>query len=168
MIIGNAAGGKSVFAEHLSKSRHLPHYRLDMLQWNPGWVPTSREEFNRRHNTLLIGNKWIIDGFASWESIELRFEAADTIILIDHSLWLHYFWALKRQFLCLFRPRPNFVESCPMLPMTWKLLKMIWQIHWELRPRLIELANSYRERKWVYHIHSPSELRELVKVHCSK
>ncbi len=53
-----------------------------------------------------------------------------------------------------------------MLPMTGKLLKMIWQIHKQLRPKLIDLINSYQETKWVYHIQSPAALRQLIREHC--
>ncbi|MGL6340316.1 MAG: flagellar protein FlaR, partial [Waterburya sp.] len=84
---------------------------------------------------------------------------------IDHPLWLHYWWAIKRQFMCLFRPRPDFVEGCPMLPMTGKLLKMIWRIHTQLKPQLIELVNSYRGEKWIYHVKSPQELKQLAIEH---
>jgi hypothetical protein len=68
--------------------------------------------------------------------------------------------------MCLFRPRPDFVEGCPMLPMTGKLLKMIWQIHQQYRPKLIELINSYQDTKWIYHITSPSELSQLIDKYC--
>ncbi|MDJ0570979.1 MAG: hypothetical protein QNJ53_18290 [Pleurocapsa sp. MO_192.B19] len=72
MIIGNAGGGKSTLAKRLSKAKNLPLYRLDALQWNSGWIPTPKEEFERRHNELISQDVWIIDGFASWESIEKR------------------------------------------------------------------------------------------------
>jgi adenylate kinase family enzyme len=139
-IIGNAGGGKSALASHLSKAKNLPLHRLDALQWNAGWIPTPQAEFHHQHDALILSERWIIDGFASWESIERRFEAADTIIL---------------------------VEGCPMLPMTGTLLRMIWHIHWELRPHLIELVDSYRGSKWIYHIQSPKELRRFVEMHCA-
>lgn len=167
VIIGNAGGGKSTLARQLSLARKLPHYRLDALQWNPGWVPTPKDEFDRRHDALMDKECWIIDGFASWESIERRFEAADTIILVNHPLRIHYWWALKRQFTCLFRPRPDFVDGCPMLPMTGKLLRMIWNIHTQLMPKLNELVNAYQDTKWVYRIQSPVELKQFLSVHCS-
>ncbi len=166
VIIGNAGGGKSILAKKLSQAKNLPLYHLDILQWNPGWIATPKAEFDRQHDNLIAQDVWIIDGFASWESIERRCAAADTIILVDHALWLHYWWAAKRQFMCLFRPRPDFVEGCPMLPMTGKLFKMIWQIHTQLKPKLIELVDSYQNTKWVYHIQSPRELRQLIEEHC--
>jgi hypothetical protein len=69
--------------------------------------------------------------------------------------------------MCLFRPRPDFIEGCPMLPMTGKLLKMIWQIHKQIKPKLIELIDSYKETKWVYHVQSPAQLRQLIKEDCA-
>ena len=166
VIIGNAGGGKSTMAKLLAVAKNLPLYRLDALQWNPGWIATPQEEFDRRHDDLLRHERWIIDGFASWASIKRRFDAADTIILVDHPLSVHYWWAIKRQFMCLFRPRPDFVAGCPMLPMTGKLLRMIWNIHRQLRPQLIELALRYRDEKFVYHIKSPRELSQFVAFHC--
>jgi adenylate kinase family enzyme len=166
MIIGNAGGGKSTLAKQLSNARNLPLYRLDSFQWNSGWIATPKEEFERKHDHLIAKDIWIIDGFASWSSIEKRCAAADTIIFVDHAIWIHYWWAIKRQFMCLFRPRPDFIEGCPMLPMTGKLLKMIWQIHQQYRPKLIELINSYQDSKWIYHITSPSELSQLIDKYC--
>lgn len=166
MIIGNAGGGKSTLAKRLSQARNLPLYRLDALQWNSGWIPTPKAEFDRRHDELVSQDIWIIDGFADWESIARRCAAADTIILVDHPLWIHYWWATKRQFMCLFRPRPDFVEECPMLPMTSKLFQMIWKIHTQIRPKLVELVDSYRETKWIYHIRSPREMKQLIAEYC--
>ena len=165
-IIGNAGGGKSTVAKRLSEARGLPLHQLDKLQWNPGWVATPKTEFDRRHDELIASERWIMDGFASWESIDRRFEAADTIIFVDHPLWIHYWWAIKRQVMCVFRPRPDFVEGCPMLPMTWKLLKMICQIHRHARPKLVARINHYSKGRDVYHIRSPRELRRFVTAHC--
>ncbi len=166
-IIGNAAGGKSTASKRLSRAKGLPLHQLDRLQWNPGWKPTGKAEFDRRHDALIASDRWIIDGFASWESIHRRFEAADTIVWVDHPLWVHYWWAIKRQFMCLFRPRPDFVDGCPMLPMTGKLLKMIWRIHRDARPKLLRVIESYRSGRHVYHIRSPRELKRFLAAYGS-
>ena len=165
-VIGNAAGGKSTMAFRLGKALGIPVYPLDKLQWQPGWVQSPKDKFDREHEELIGLDCWIIDGFASWDSIERRFDAADTIILVDLPLWVHYLWALKRQFMCIFRPRPNFVEECPMLPMTWQLLKMIWRIHRLSRPRLIEMVNARSENQKVFHIRSARQLRQFMESYC--
>ncbi len=164
--IGNAGGGKSTLAKRLSTSKDLPLHQLDHLQWNPGWVATPKAEFDRRHNALLASDRWIIDGFASWESIEHRFESADTIVFVDHPLWVHYWWAIKRQIKCIFRPRPDFVNGCPMLPMTGTLLKMIRHIHRDSRPKLLAMIERFSTDRYIYHIRSPRELRQFVATRC--
>ncbi len=165
-IIGNAGGGKSTLSLMLGKAKGLPVYSLDKLQWNAGWLPTPIHIFNKNHNALLAKDKWIIDGFATWESIRKRFEKADTIIFVDHPLWVHYYWALKRQLLTIFRPRPDFPSGCPMLPKTKELFFMMWRIHRELRPKLITLIEEYKKNGCnVFHIKSPSELKAFINEH---
>ena len=166
VIIGNAGGGKSTLCRLLSKAKKLPLFAMDQIQWKPGWIPLSQDEVTRQHNTILTQNRWIIDGWGGWEDIRARFDVADTIIFIDHSLWIHYWWALKRQFRCIFRPRIDGPEGCPMLPMTWKLIKMIWMVNRDLRPQLMDLVQSHRDAKAVYHIRSPRELRWFIQEHC--
>lgn len=166
-LLGNAGGGKSTLCESLSYAKGLTVYQLDKLQWNPGWVPTPQEEFDYKHDLILAKDKWIMDGVASLESIERRLEAADTIIFVDHPLWVHYWWAAKRQFMCLFRERPNFVEGCPMLPKTFELAKMIWSIDKNLRPTLLSLIHKHREGKQVFHIRSPKELAQFKSMQCA-
>lgn len=166
-LLGNAGGGKSTLCKVLSEAKGLPIYQLDKLQWNPGWEPTPIDEFNANHDAIVKKEKWIIDGMATLDSIEKRLKAADTIIFVDHPLWVHYWWAAKRQFMCLFRARPDFVEGCPMLPKTWELTKMIWQINKHLRPMLLELTERHGKGKQVFHIRSPKELAQFLSVQCA-
>ena len=133
-IFGNAGGGKSTICALLSRSKNLPVYQLDKLQWNPGWILTPKEEFDSKHDQLLKNERWIIDGVATLESLEKRLGEADTIIFVDFALWRHYWWSVKRQFMCLFRSQPNFIPRCPMLPKTFELVKMIWRINCNCRP----------------------------------
>ena len=166
-LLGNAGGGKSTLCKALGQAKGLPIYQLDKLQWNPGWVATPKDKFDAQHDSIIEQEKWIIDGVASLESIERRLEAADTIIFIDHPLRVHYWWAAKRQFMCVFRTRPDFVEGCPMLPKTLELVKMIWQIHKYIRPTLLDLINIHSQGKQVFHIRSPKELAQFRSVQCA-
>lgn len=165
-VIGNAGGGKSTLCRQLGRAKGLPLYAIDEIQWKPGWVAAPAEEVEQKHQVLLDEERWIIDGWGGWDTIQARFNAADAIIFVDHPLWVHYWWAIKRQFMCLFRSRPDGPAGCPMLPMTWRLLKMIWTIHRDARPRLLELVESYRSHKQVFHIRSPRELRRFMREHC--
>jgi adenylate kinase family enzyme len=161
-VIGNAGGGKSTLCRVLSKALNIPLFPMDRIQWKPGWTPASSGEIKTRHDQILTQERWIIDGWGSFDLIEARFNAADTIIFVDHPLLIHYWWAIKRQAACIFRPRPDGPEGCPMLPMTGRLLKMIWHIHYHLRPRLLDMVNHQRADKQVIHIKSPKELHEFI------
>jgi adenylate kinase family enzyme len=165
-VIGNAGGGKSTMCRKLSKALNIPLYPVDQIQWKPGWVPASHEEIKSQHDYILSEERWIIDGWGPFDLIEARFSAADTIIFVDHPLVIHYWWSLKRQFACIFAPRPDGPEGCPMLPMTWPLLKMIWNINYQARPRLLDLINSFCDTKQVFHITSPKELQSFVSRYC--
>jgi len=68
-VIGNAGGGKSTLCARLGKALQLPVYPIDKIQWKPGWVAASREEFNRQHDELLALDRWIIDGWGPWDAI---------------------------------------------------------------------------------------------------
>ena len=166
-VIGNAGGGKSTLCGLLSRVTNLPLFPIDKIQWKPGWVPASSEEITSAHEAILAQDEWIIDGWGGWADIETRLEAADTIILVDHPLWIHYWWAIKRQFMCIFRPRPDGPDGCPMLPVTWKMMKIIWVIHKELRPELTTLVETYTDKKNVYHIRSPKALQQFIEAHCT-
>jgi adenylate kinase family enzyme len=162
-VIGNAGGGKSTMCARLSAITGLPYYPIDKIQWQPGWVPTPRDDFNRRHDALIERERWIIDGWGSPEAIAARFEAADTIIFVDHPLAWHYWWAIKRQVKSAFGPVAEAPEGCPLLPVTWRMLRLIWQIHWTRRPDLLRQVEAFRDRKRVVHIRSPRQLRRFVR-----
>jgi len=166
-LLGNAGGGKSNLCESLSKATGLPVYQLDKLLWKPGWVQTPKNEFDTQHDAIIAKDKWIVDGVASLNSIEKRLQAADTIIFIDYPLWIHHWWEKKRQIMCIFRERPNFVHGCPMLPKTIELVKMIWYINKHLRPTLFELIKKHSQSKRVIHIRSPKELAQFKVVECT-
>ena len=165
-IIGNAGGGKSTLSRRLSQAIGLPLHTIDLIQWKPGWVATPAEELQQKHEAILAQDRWIIDGWGGWDNIAARFDAADTIILIDFPLYIHYWWAMKRQFQCIFRPRPDLPEGCPMLPMTGRLIKLMWTIHHQMRPRLLNMVKDLHSEKQVFHIRSPRELRRFIREHC--
>ena len=54
-----------------------------------------------------------------------------------------------------------------MLPVTGRLLKMIWRIHYQLRPRLVELVERQQAEKQVIHITSPKALRAFLTGMCA-
>lgn len=161
-VIGNAGGGKSTMCRRLGQALDIEVYAIDHIQWKPGWVAASADEFQRKHEAILNLDRWIIDGWGDWPALETRFQDADTIIFIDLPICIHYWWAIKRQVQCIFKPRIDGPPGCPMLPMTWPLLKMIWRIHWKARPKLHQLIDSFGDTKRIIHIQSPGDLNRFI------
>lgn len=161
-VIGNVGGGKTTLSAVLGRILQIRVYTFDTIQWQPGWTLTKPQDITRLHNEWLRKESWIIDGFGgfdSWEWVEARLSAADTVIFIDLPLRVHYWWAIKRQCRYLRHSRPELPPDCPALPFTWRLLKRIWIIHHVRRPELIEMIRMISGRKQVIHICSPRDLK---------
>ena len=117
-IIGNACGGKTTLAIKLSRALRINVYLVDKIQWKPNCHRTPLAELKKKRNEILATNRWIIDGWSSWDLIAERFEAADTIIFADYSIHIHYWRAFKRQIKAIFTPRLDLPEDCSIPPKT--------------------------------------------------
>lgn len=163
-VIGNAGGGKSTMARRLGAARNLPYHALDLIQWRPGWQPVAQHEYDARHDAIVAGERWIVDGFGDMASIERRLAAADTIVFVDHRLPIHLWWATKRQIRSLFAGRADGPAGCAMWRKTVPLYWMIWSIHRTLRPQLLEkIAAAKRAGIAVHHLRSPRELAAFAQ-----
>lgn len=96
-ILGNAGGGKSTLARKLSERHAIPHFEIDRLLWQEGWIPTPIETYAEQHERILSGENWVIDGLGHKNSIPARINRATEIILIDMPLWMHFWLAAERQ-----------------------------------------------------------------------
>lgn len=87
LVIGLAGSGKSTFSRALSMRTGLPVIHLDVHYWNPGWVRPSEEDWRERQRHLLSGDAWIADG-NDLETLDLRLEHAESVVLLDTSWWI--------------------------------------------------------------------------------
>lgn len=163
LALGNAAGGKSRLCRALSKKLNIPMYSLDLILWKPGWILTPDEEYHQKQAELLQHDKWIIEGLAPLKHVEACFQEADTIIFVDLPLYMHYWWATKRQIKCIFTPSIDAPPGCPMLPVTFKMYRVMWQTHTQLRPKILSLLSKYETTKHVIYIKSAKQINLLLK-----
>lgn len=166
-VIGNAAGGKSTLCRQLSAARQLPYFPIDQMQWRPGWKAVSPAEFAVAHAAVLARPTWIIDGFGPWPDVENRLDEADTIIFVDLPLWLHCWWATKRQIASFFSGRPDGPEGCPMWRVTLPLYRMMWRVHRDVRPKLLSAIAKRQQGKCIFHLRSPRDMAEFCEEYCS-
>src|SRR5579863_16228 len=87
IVIGPAGSGKSTFSRALSTRTGLPVVHLDVHYWKPGWVKPSEDEWRERQRDLLSGDTWIADG-NDLETLDLRLERADVVVLLDTPWWI--------------------------------------------------------------------------------
>jgi adenylate kinase family enzyme len=86
LVIGMAGSGKSAFSRALSARTGLPVIHLDFHYWKPGWVKPSDSEWRAKQRSLLAGNAWIADG-NDHQTLDLRLERADTVVVLDTPWW---------------------------------------------------------------------------------
>ena len=86
VITGLAGSGKSTLAVALAASTGLPVIHLDLVFWKPGWVTPSATEWRAKQRTVLAGDAWIADGNYH-ETLDLRLERADTLVVLDMPWW---------------------------------------------------------------------------------
>src|SRR5262245_28035011 len=61
-IFGPNGAGKSTLARILGERLCLPVVHLDALFWNPGWVPTEKNQFREKVAKAAAASMWVIDG----------------------------------------------------------------------------------------------------------
>lgn len=97
VIIGRGASGKSTLARRLGDIAELPVIEVDKIFWRPGLIATPREQWVAMQEKLVARDRWIMDGdLGSYDAVEVRLRAADTIILLDFSLVRCAWRAIRR------------------------------------------------------------------------
>ena len=135
LVIGMAGSGKSTFSRALSEKTGLPVIHLDVHYWRPGWVEPSKEDWQETQRSLLAGDEWIADG-NDLETLELRLERADTVVLLDTPWWTCASRAFVRG---LRKPVGEMPEGCE--DSAWRRLRDEW--------RLVGIILSHRRSEHV-------------------
>lgn len=159
-VVGNGGGGKSTAARELSQRLKIPCHSVDQVQFEPGWVRADLEKVDRWHAEILQHESWIIDGWGSWELIEARLTACDTILLIDFPLETHLEWATKRSQLSRAGQQPDAPPGCNYHEIDELMDETLRRVDREFMPRLRNLVHAQSGRKLVVTVHDPSQWRD--------
>src|SRR5215831_9603268 len=97
VILGRGGAGKPTFANRLGKATGLPVVELDKHFWQPGLIPTAREQWIEEQRRLASQPLWVMDGdLGKYDELSVRLQAADTVFILDFSLLLCLVRAMRR------------------------------------------------------------------------
>jgi adenylate kinase family enzyme len=97
VILGPGGSGKSTLGRRLGARVGLPVVELDELFWGPGLEPTPPEHWHTVVDRLAAEADWIIDGdLGPHDVLRPRLERADTVVVLDISLWRCVWRSLMR------------------------------------------------------------------------
>ena len=127
VVTGLAGSGKSTFALALASRTDLPVIHLDLSFWKPGWVAPSETEWREKQRGVLAGDAWIAEGNYH-ETLDLRLERADSVVVLDMPWWL----CSGRAFLRGFRMPGELPAGCDYprwmrMRDEWRLAFRIWR-----------------------------------------
>jgi adenylate kinase family enzyme len=63
-VIGTSGSGKTTLGRRIASAFDLPFIEIDAINWQPGWKSLDQddpEEFGRRIQAALSGERWVID-----------------------------------------------------------------------------------------------------------
>ena len=141
IVIGCPGSGKSTFSRALQGVTQIPLYHLDMMNWNSDRTTVSRPIFNQRLHRALKQDTWIIDGNYS-STMELRFQACDTVFFLDYSLETSFDGIMSRRG----KERtdipwielPDYVDE--------EFVQFVKNYNTTSRPIVMELLNNYTDK----------------------
>ena len=161
LIIGSGGAGKSSLARELSERLDIEVIHLDKLFWRSGWIETPRDEWKVVISELVKGDSWIMDGNYGG-TIEMRVNAADTIVLFDLPRTLCVYRAVKRWLTYRSGSRPDIAEGCDER-FDLEFLKWIWNYPKRSLPKIeSELAKAGNEKK-VIRLRSRKEVSNFIE-----
>lgn len=159
-IIGSSGAGKSTLARQLEEVTDLPVFHLDVLHWKADWEMTSKEEQIRIQKELVKKEKWIIDGNYGG-TLDIRLDAADTVIFLDLHRTLCLYRVVKRALKYRNKPRPDMTEGNKER-IDFAFYKWTWQFSKNQRPSIVMKLKALPEDKEVIWLHTPKEVENFL------
>jgi adenylate kinase family enzyme len=145
VILGRGGAGKSTLARRLGELTGLGVIELDKIFWQPGLVPTGRDQWVAVQQKLVREEHWIMDGdLGPYDATEVRLQAADTIIFLDFSLVRCAWRALRRS-----RERADF----------WRWLLAYRR---KSRPILMDAIARHAPNAKLHVLRDPKEVRRFL------
>jgi adenylate kinase family enzyme len=140
LVIGSPGAGKTTFSKKLAVKTGLPLIHLDAMFWQDNWTHVSREEFDKKLETVLERECWIIDGDYT-RTLPARLRKCDFVIFLNYSRVVCILSILKRVFRYYGKSRPDMGNNCPER-LDIPFLKYVWHYPKKEKQVLLQCLNS--------------------------
>lgn len=163
LVTGMAGSGKSTFSRSLALKTGTPLIHLDVHFWEPGWVAPSHAVWRDKQRALLAGDAWIVDG-NYLETLDVRLERADTIVVLD-TPWRT---CARRAFLRgLRKPVGEMPDGCHdsawrRLRDEWRLVVVIWRTRRSQPEREREIISQHGQHAALHVLRSKRAARRFL------
>lgn len=162
IIIGCGGAGKSTLALKLGKVLNLKVYHLDAMYWKSGWEMTAKDEWKKIIQQVIEEDSWIMDGNYG-STMDMRAQAADTIIFLNYSTPRSLYGIFKRRIMYHGRTRPDMNVGCPER-LDWDFIKWVAQYKRENAPDIIAKLEEFKlQGKEIFHFKNPGETNEFLE-----
>ena len=139
--IGCGGSGKSTLARALGERLGLPVVQLDLLYWKPGFVASGLEEFASAQRELVAGDRWVLDGNYG-RTMEIRLEAADTVVFLDTPTAVSLIRILRRQLAGMLLRRSHLGPDYPER-LSLEFLRYVAGYRRTRRPGILERLSGF-------------------------
>ncbi|EJS68850.1 DNA topology modulation protein [Bacillus cereus] len=160
ILIGSGGSGKSTLAKQLGNKLNIKVHHLDALFWKPNWQGVPRDEQITVQNNLIKDEKWIIDGNYGG-TMDIRINAADTIIFLDIHRTICVYRAFKRIVQYRHKTRPDMGAGCEER-FNLQFFKWIWEYPSAKRPTILKGLEQLSQDKKIIVLKSPNEVRKFL------
>lgn len=160
-IIGSGGAGKSTLAARLGNILNLPVIHLDRLHWQPGWVEPPKQEWRRKVEEAVTGERWIIDGNYGG-TMAIRLVACDTVIYLDFPRAICTWRVIKRRFKYRNGTRPDMGEGCPE-KLDLEFISWIWNFPSNTKPGIEDRLSRLPGDKRLIRLTSAQAVESFIR-----
>lgn len=161
ILIGSGGSGKSTLARQLGDKLKLNVYHLDALFWKPNWVGVPKDQQRKVQEELVKKEEWIIDGNYGG-TIDIRLNAADTIIFLDIKRSICVYRVLKRMIQYRNKTRPDMGAGCKDR-IDLGFIKWVWGFPKTKRPEILKKLDSLSKEKHVIILKTPKQVQQFLQ-----
>ncbi|HJU72243.1 MAG TPA: DNA topology modulation protein [Gemmatimonadaceae bacterium] len=160
LIIGAGGSGKTTLARRLAERTGLPLIHLDSIYWRSGWQATPPDEWQAKVAELIAGDSWIMDGNYGG-TMDVRMEAADTVIFLDMSRVRSLTRIIRRGLRYYGRERPDLPAGCPER-LTWEFVVWVWTYPKRRRGGILRRLEAAAHTKDVHILRTPRDVEAFL------